>query len=228
MNQLISNYYKKSIRLTPDGFSLYEMQENGSLQQAHYPTAENALITNKAPEFFGMSNDSSQSVDVIIATKMPMLIPDIIFDESRVMDYLQMQFDISQMGKCFSEQLGHYRSLSFITQNESDTIRELPCQANCISEASLLYQFLLEQNMDEAVLLSVNDSFADILAMQHNEPLLINRTKHVENVDILYYTLNSVQQLGMRNPTLFVNYFGKANKKLNDLLAQYVDNIILL
>lgn len=228
MNQLISNYYKKSIRLTPDGFSLYWLQENGKLQQAHYPTAENALITNKAPQFFNLSTDDNQSVDIIIATKMPMLIPDIIYDESKVTDYLRMQFDISQMGQCFSEQLGHYRSLSFMTQNESDTIRELPCQVHCVSEASLLYQFLLEQNMTEAVLLSINDSFADILAMQHNDPLLINRTKHVENVDLLYYTLNSVQQLGLRNPTLFVNHFGKGNKKLNDLLAQYIDNIILL
>ena len=47
-------------------------------------------------------------------------------------------------------------------------------------------------------------------------------------MDLLYHTLNSVQQLGMAAPTLFVHYFTKPNRKLNDLLARYIDHITLL
>ncbi len=228
MNTLLSNYYTKSIRLAPNGFSLYRLQEGNNLQQVSYPTAENALITNKAPEFFGFEQGAPQPLDIIVATKTPLLIPEVIYREDKCKEFLQMQFDISQFGQSVSEPLGRYRSVSFLTQNEADTIRELNCLPNIKSEASLLYQFLVEQGKSDCVLLSVNETFADILAVQHNEPLLINRTKHVENVDLLYYTINSMQQLGLNAPTLFVNYFGKPNKKLNDLLAHYIDNIILL
>jgi len=228
MNSLLTNYYKKSIRLTPDGFSLYGEEKGDSLRQAFHAAAENALVTLKAPEFFQFSEVEKPSLDVIVATRMPLLVPDVIFDESKARDYLRMQFDISQIGEHFCDTLGHYRSLYFLTQNELTSLSGLPYTLNYKSEATLLYQFLQSQGVSNAVLLSVNDTFADFLAVQNGEPLLVNRTTHVENVDLLYYTLNSVQQLGMANPTLFVHYFTKTNKKLNDLLSHYLDNITIL
>ena len=228
MNPILNNYYKKSIRLMPDGFSLYDQADDGTLRQAFYPATENALITLKAPEFFHLAANQAQVIDIVVATRTPLLVPDVIFDESKVLDYLRMQFDISQIGKHFCDKLGFYRSLYFLEQNDYSSIGELPCTPIYRSEASLLYQFLMHQEPANAVLLSVNDTFADILAVQGKNPLLVNRTTHVENVDLLYHTLNSVQQLGLTDPTLFVHYFNKSNKKLNDLLSKYVEKIILL
>ena len=228
MNSLLIHHYTKSIRLTPDGFSLYGEAKGDTLRHTYHANAENALLTLKAPEFFGLSADAEATLDVIVATRPPLLVPDVIFDESKVRDYLRMQFDISQIGEHFCDTLGHYRSLYFLTQNELTALSGLPCKLQYKSEATLLYQFLQSQGESNAVLLSVNDTFADILAVQNGEPLLVNRTTHVENVDLLYHTLNSVQQLGMADPTLFVHYFTKPNKKLNDLLARYLDHIIIL
>ncbi len=228
MNDFLNNYYKKSIRLTPDGFSLYDLPENGNQRQEFYPSAENALVSNLAPDFFGLGNGEPMPLDVIVATRMPMLIPDIIYKESNDTEYLRMQFDISQLGKTIHEPLGRYQSLFFLTQNEYSTLGELRCKPVFKSEISLFYDFLLSQKTEEAVMLSVNETFADFIVVQKGEPLMVNRTKHVENVDILYYTINCVQQMGLSSPTLYVKQFCKLNKKLNELLAQYLDNIIIL
>ncbi len=227
MNTLLNRYYTKSIRLAPDGFSLFCLDEGGNLRQERYPAIENALISSKAPAFFPL-DENKQSVDIVVATRIPLLVPEILYEDSKCLEFLKMQYDISQFGQSFSEPIGQYRSIYFLTQNENDTIRELPCTPHIVSEASLLYRFLIDQEKKDSVLLSINDTFADIIALQNESPLLVNRTLHVENVDLLYYTLNSVQQLGLTRPTLYVHYFSKSNRKLNNLLAQYIDNIILL
>lgn len=228
MNKFLNNYYKKSIRLTPDGFSLYDLQDNGTQRQEFYASAENALVTNLAPDFFKFGTTEEEPLDIIVATRIPMLIPDIIYEKSKDTEYLRMQFDISQLGKAFNEPLGRYRSLFFLTQNEYSSLSELHCQPVFKSEISLFYDFLIHQESQESVLLSVNETFADFIVIQKGEPLMVNRTTHVENVDILYYTINCVQQMGLSSPTLYVKQFCKPNKKLNDLLAQYLDNIVIL
>ena len=228
MDSLLTQDYTKSIRLTPDGFSLYGEVSGGTLRHDYHANAENALLTLKAPEFFRIADGTDDSLSVIVATRPPLLVPDVIFDESRVRDYLRMQFDISQIGEHYCDTLGHYRSLYFLTQNELTSLSGLPCKLRFKSEATVLYRFLQAQDASDSVLLSINDTFADIIAVQNGEPLLVNRTTHVENVDLLYHTLNSVQQLGMASPALFVHYFTRPNRKLNDLLARYIDNITIL
>lgn len=228
MSTLISNYYTKSIRLTPDGFSLFNQNEKGEVIRQDYQSAENVLLTNVAPQFFNFEVQPAQSIDIIVATHVPMLIPDIIYKEEQAQDYLRMQHNITHIGQHYCDQLGLYRSLYFLTQNECDTIRALNCQPQYKSEASLSYAFLKEQGKKDAVLLSMNEKFADIIVMHDNAPALVNRLTRIENVDVLYYTLNCVQQFGLSSPTLFVHYFGQKNKKLNDLLSNYHSEVIFL
>lgn len=228
MDAILSNYYKKSIRLTPDGFSLYKLSDNGKMEHQDFPAGENVLLTTKAPEFFGLDAANTQPLDIIVGTHVPMLVPDVIYDDAKAKDYLNIQFDLTHYGQHFSDQLGHYRSLYFLTQNEYDTVNHLPCIPHFVSEGTLLYRFLCEKNETEAMLLSVNERYADIMAVHGGAPSLVNRITRTENVDILYYTLNCMQQFMMNTPTLFVHYFNKPNKKLNDLLEKYHQKVVFL
>ncbi len=228
MDAILSNYYKKSIRLTPDGFSLFKLSDSGKMDRKDVPAGENTLLSTLAPEFFGMQAENPQPVDIIVGTHVPMLVPDVIYDEAKAKDFLNMQFDLTHYGQHFSDQLGLYRSLYFLTQNEYTTVCQLPCIPNFISEGTLLYRFLSEKGESEAMLLSVNDHYVDVMAIHGGAPSFVNRLTRMENVDILYYTLNCVQQFGMGAPTLFVHYFNKSNKKLNDLLAKYHTKVVLL
>lgn len=227
MNTLLSRYYAKSIRLTPDGFSLYKV-DGDEIQKKDFSNNQNVLITTEAPAFFNLDNQDLQPVDIVVATHPAMLVPDALYQEDKAQEYLKLQFDITQIGQHFSDQVSHYRALYFLTQNESSTINELRCVPKFKSEASLLYQFLSEQNVADCVMLSINDSFADVVVLHQNEPTLVNRITRMENVDILYYTLNCVMQFGLSEPTFFVHYFNKPNKKLNELLKQYHSNVIVL
>ncbi|MCR4681446.1 MAG: DUF3822 family protein [Bacteroidales bacterium] len=228
MDTLLSNYYKKSIRLTPDGFSLFKQQDNGKMVREDYPAGENALLSTKAPEFFKLDNGEMQTIDIIVGTHVPMLVPDVIFDEAKAKDYLNMQFDLTHYGQHFSDQLGQYRSLYFLTQNEYSTISSLNCIPQYVSEGTILYRYLMDLGKPESLLISVNDSFVDFIALHGGAPSLVNRTTRTENVDILYYSLNCMQQFALMESTLFVHYFSKNNKKLNDLLGQYHKNVVIL
>ncbi|MBR4136580.1 MAG: DUF3822 family protein [Bacteroidales bacterium] len=228
MNPILTAYYTKSIRLTPNGFSLFSL-ENGKLKREDYGNEENVLMTQKVPAFFRLSDDEPKTpVDVVVATHVPMLIPEVIYDEAKMKDFLAMQFDVSQLGQAFADQLGLYRSLYFLTQNECDTLKSVPFQPVFKSEATILYDFLLHQVQGDAVLLSVNDHFVDYFAMHANAPALVNRSTRTENVDILYYSLNCMQQFGLSEPTIYVHYFSTPNKKLNDLLRHYHNKVEVL
>lgn len=227
MNPFLAQYYTKSIRLTPDGFSLFAVSD-GNLVRRDFPGISDALISTQAPAFFALEEGDIQPLDVVVSTSPTMLIPDEIYRDEKAVDYLRMQFDISHIGHHFSDQVSHYRALYFLTQNEYDTINGLRCLPNFVSEASLLYHFLTEQGKGDCMLLSVNDSFADIIVLRQGEPSLVNRITRMENVDILYYTLNCVMQFGLSDPTFFVHYFTKPNKKLNELLGRYHSNVTIL
>lgn len=228
MNTFLSTYYTKSIRLSPNGFSLFSHLQNDNLQQETYNYSDNILLGNVAPPFFSLDQNDVKPLDIVVATHIPMLIPEVMFEDKKCTEYLQLQFNTSQLDQVYNDTIGHYRAVYFLNKTESSMFQRLAMQPNFKSESSLIYQFLLEENPNESLFLSVNNTFADIFVMQCGEPILVNRTPHVNPEDLLYYTIFCIQQLGLSHPTLYVNYFGKSNKKLNELLAQYVKPLILL
>jgi hypothetical protein len=227
MNALLSKYYTKSIRLSSDGFSLFDTDENGTLHRQDFQNGENVLLSAEAQKFFRLEN-SNDPLDIIVATHVPMLIPEIIYDDGKAKDYLSIQHDITHYGQHYSDRIGLYRALYFLTQNEHTTISSLPCQLRTVSEMTLFCQFLQEHNHPESMLVSVNDRFVDFLAMHDNQPSFVNRTFHTEAVDVLYYSMNSIQQFGFREPEIIVNYFCAPDKKLNELLQKYHQQVTIL
>ncbi len=227
MNTLLSKYYTKSIRLSSDGFSLFDNGEDGALRRQDVKSGDNVLLSTEAPKFFGLENNS-EPLDIIVATHVPMLIPEIIYDDGKAKEYLNIQHDITHYGQHYSDRIGLYRALYFLTQNEYTTVSSLPCQPRIVSEITLFCQFLQERNHPEAMLISVNDRFVDFLAMHDNQPSFVNRTLHTEPVDVLYYSMNSIQQFGFREPEVIVNYFCAPDKKLNELLQKYHQQVTIL
>jgi len=228
MNAIINQYYQKSIRLTPNGFSLYMQDADGQTTVTHFQNTENVLLGKQASDFFGLESAPYAPIDVVVATNAPMLVPDEIYDDDKAIQYLQLQFDISQFGHHYSDQLSNYRALYFLSQNEYSTVNDIPCLPRFVSEATLLYRFLADQLQNDSILLSVNDTFADVIVLHKGQPSLVNRIYRMESVDILYYVLNCTQQFLLSEPTLYVHYFYQSNRKLSDLLCKYHPNVILL
>ena len=216
MNTVFQQYYEKSIRIAPDGFSFFK-QEGQQLACKAFPRSSDALISTEAPLFF----DSSDLVTVIAARHIPMLVPAEIHDPEKNPAYLQLQFDTSQMGADYADEVGIYRSVYFLTKNEKDTIGRLPFRCEVVAETTLLYRFLTENSSGPSIFIAKNLDFVDILAVQKGEIAFMNRFHLVEPTDILCYLYNIMKQFNLRQPEIFLHFFAEEDKKLVQLLKQY-------
>lgn len=231
MNSLPGFFYTKSIRLVPDGFSLYDCGEDGGdgiVRVRHCRYADNELITTTAPAFFRFKDEEPPAVDVIVATRIPVLVPDALYDERKNKDYLRLQYDLTSYGLSFSDTLAQYRAVGFLEQNEKSTFENLGCRTAFHSDAFQLYRFLAAQDTPEAVMLALNGTFADIVAMHRHEPVLVNRLHHTAPTDILYHLLNAIRQFGLSRPDIYVHDFYGPDNKLNGFLKKYLPGTVFL
>ena len=216
MTPFIEQYYDKSIRIAPDGFSFFKL--NGKkMETMSFSYTDNTLITNEAPRFF----NSSDEITVIASRHIPMLIPDEIYDPARNMEYLTLQFDTSHLGESYSDKNGQYQSVFFITKNEKDTLGRLPFRFNMVAETTLFYRFLCQQKTNESLFIARNRDFSDIVAVRKEEILLANRFNLAEPADTLYQIFNVITQFHLQSPTLYLHFFAEEDKKLTSFLKTY-------
>ncbi len=216
MTPFIEQYYEKSIRIAPDGFSFFR-QNGKKMESVSFSYTDNTLITNEAPKFFNASDE----VTVIATRHIPMLIPEEIYDPARNMEYLTLQFDTSHLGESYSDKNGLYQAVYFLTKNEKDTIGRLPFRFNMVAESTLFYRFLCQQETNDSLFVGKNHDFTDIVAVHKGEILLANRFHLVEPADTLYYIYNIVTQFHIQSPALYLHYFTDEDKKLTALLKTH-------
>jgi hypothetical protein len=223
MNPSIQVYGRESIRMSPDGFSFYK-PDGGKLAYRDFPNSSGALLTTQAPLFFPLG----ETVNVVAARHIPMLVPEELYDPSKDRDYLALQFDTAQLGATFADQVGAYRAVYFLTQNEADTVGRLPYPTQTVSEATLLYRFLCAQGPQPALIAALNDGFTDIVAVQKEELLLMNRFRPAEPEDTLYHIFNIIRQLNLRQPAVYLQFLAEGSRKLPQLLKSCNLNPVIL
>ena len=216
MTPFIEQYYEKSIRIAPDGFSFFR-QNGKKMESVSFSYTDNTLITNEAPKFFNASDE----VTVIATRHIPMLIPEEIYDPARNMEYLTLQFDTSHLGESYSDKNGLYQAVYFLTKNEKDTIGRLPFRFNMVAESTLFYRFLCQKETNDSLFVGRNHDFTDIVAVHKGDILLANRFHLVEPADTLYYIYNIVTQFHIQSPALYLHYFTDEDKKLTALLKTH-------
>lgn len=219
MHSTFPLYSRKSIRIAPDGFSFYK-QEGNQLKTKVFPQSSSALLSTEAPLFFA----SEEPVTVVAAQHIPLLVPEELYNPAKDHDYLSLQFGTTHLGATFTDPMGAYRAVYFLNQNEKDTLNRLPFPHETVAETTLLYRFLCEQQADSALFVALNPAFTDIVAVQKEEPLCINRFPLTEPADTLYYICNIIKQFNLREPQIFLHFYGEENKKLPQLLKTYKMN----
>jgi len=223
MNRSFQAYYGKSIRIAPDGFSFYK-HDGKQLTVKTFPRTSDALLSTEAPLFFGQED----SVTLIAAQHIPMLVPSELYLPEKASEYLALQYDTSRLGMTNTDDAGTYKAVYFLTQNEKDTVDRLPFAHQTVSETTLFYRILCEYDGDTAMFVAQNDEFTDLVAVQKGELVFANRYNLVEPVDTLYYICNVIQQFNLRHPQLFLHHFCEENKKLQTLLKTYKLNTQIL
>ena len=204
---------RESIRITQDGFSFFK-PDGSKLKTRTFPGSSGALLTTEAPLFFPLG----QSIDIVAARHVPMLVPAELHDPAKESAYLALQFDTSQLGATFADTVGAYKAVYFLTKNELDTINRLPFQHEVVAETTLLYRFLCSQGPQPALIAALNDGYTDIVAAQKEEVLMMNRFRPAEPEDTLYHILNVIKQLNLRQPAVYLQFLAEESRKLPQLL----------
>ncbi len=213
MTSLHNRYHQKSIRISPDGFSFCRIEGNKS-KTADFPVETGALITVEAERFF----TPGDQITVISATDSPLLIPTEIYDEYRVFDYLKLHTDTSLVAKTYTETIGEYTALCYLTQEKKNAIEKLGDSAVLRHESSLFFQFLKDSNCKEAVLVSQNPSFFDLMVVHKGSLQLLNRFMLSNAEDTLYYILNTMKQFKIKSPDIFIVRECRTADKVAELL----------
>ena len=216
-------YEGKSIRIAPDGFSFYK-QEGDKLKTRTFPNSSSALLSTEAPLFFSPDDH----IIVVAAQHVPMLVPAELYDAGKDRDYLALQFDTTHLGSTFADTVGAYKAVCFLTQNEKDTLDRMPFPYEVVAETTLLYRFLCEHDTNAALFVAQNPDFTDILVVQKDEPLCVNRFPLTEPADTLFYICHIVKQFNLRDPQVFLHFYAEENKKLPQLLKTYKLNPVIL
>lgn len=223
MNPSLNEYYGKSIRIAPDGFSFYK-QDGKRLVSKSFPNDSCALVSTEAPQFFA----PDEPLTVVAAWHVPILVPSELYDPAKGRDYLSLQFDISRLGKSFADEIGAYTAVYSLTQNKLDALSRLSNPQQIVSETTLAFRMLRDLDATSAIFIGHNEGFIDVAAAHKGEPLLANRFQLTEPSDILYYLLNIVKQLNLRSPELLLHFFGNEDRKLLQLLKSYKIKPVIL
>ena len=184
----------------------------------------NALITTEAVTFF----ESGEPVGIIAARHVPMLVPAELYNPGKERDYLSLQFDASMVGRTFSDDVGPYKAVYSLTQNDVDTLSRLPFLQRPVSETTLAFRMLDELDTASAIFIGHSATFFDVAVTGKKEPLLANRFLLTEPADILYYLLNIIRQFNLRSPELLLHFHGEEDKKLVQLLKTHLIKPVIL
>ena len=216
MNLSFNEYYEKSIRIAPDGFSFYK-QDGKRLVSKLFPNDSGALLSTEAPRFFAPDDP----LTVVAAWHVPFLVPAELFDPAKVRDYLDMQFDTSHFGDTFTDEIGAYKAVYSLTQNKLDVLSRLPNPRQIVSETTLAFRMLRELDATSAIFVGHNAGFIDVAATHKGEPLLANRFPLTEPADILFYLLHISKQLNLHSPEILLHFYGEEDRKLLQLLKSF-------
>ena len=223
MTPTLNEYYGKSIRIAPDGFSFYK-HEGNRLAVKSFPHSSGALMSTEAPVFFAPGD----ALRIIAARHIPLLVPAELYSPTKARDYLALQFDTSRIGQTYSDPIGNYRAVYSLNQNDVDTLARLPFPHQVVSETALTFQMLGQLNAVSALYVGIDNDFLDVAAVHRGEPLLANRFPLTDPTDILFYVLHIIRQLNLHTPDMLLHFHGGEDRKLLQLFKKYQIKPIIL
>ena len=137
--------YKKSIRLDSDGFSLFKKDDHDDLFFENYPQTPLPILIERIPSFFA-ENDHDE-VLMLLNHLPPLLIPKPLYDETALISYLQLQFDVSQIGEIFTDEIDEYYSLYFIDKESFAIVEKFNLPYAVTHLSTFLYRHVHENKM---------------------------------------------------------------------------------
>ena len=186
----------KTIRLDSNGFSDY--------------------YDGSSIDFLTLQGEESL---VVFANQPPVAIPMEIYDSEKQMDYLKIQYDVSEIGKIITTDFKDYVLLNYLPLKEASLIETTNIKIDFIP--LFLYQMAHLFPIPEMLfLIDVKDKNMNCALLIHEELQFITHFKLNEDTDCLYHLMNICEQYRI-DPTLIDLYFSNLSESLLSLLKSY-------
>lgn len=214
----------KSIRITPNGFSLFKKEGEKKIAKKEYPGAIFGSIPQYATEFLNLAPE--ENFDLIANLTPPVLVPKHLFEENSLKRYLQMQFPIANQDHLFYEEISNYYAAYYLTDEVVNNLNRLNTPYKVIHQATLLFYHLpaIQNNINNSIILTVDDADFDIILLKKNKIHLINKYHFTENTDLLYYLLNIAKQFDIVLADVNILLISHQAKELAGMVKKYFPN----
>jgi hypothetical protein len=218
--------YDKSIRLKPNGFSLFKKDNEGKWQ---YKDVNSPLLTDMLQDFSFFNHNHQKNVTVISNIHVPVLIPKPLFDETAKEDYINLNYEIKEPVYIFDEELEEYHLLHFISEKQKMELEQTGYSLQWLHLSGLLYKELQQSefydNRKSCLSLYAEEHFIDVIFEKEGKLQLMNRFEYTSSYDILYYILNIIKQFQVTPTDISLFLYNLQDEETVLLLKQYIGQV---
>lgn len=216
---------EKSIWLYPNGFSLLDCSDS-AVRQQFFIYADNCRLSEKATQFFNISDAETVDLQVVVANDAPAIVPASFQGQKDPQKMLELLVDKNQVALTFQWTEGQDNWIYFISDKEKESLDSLNQRYEYVSVFELIQKFLQQNSSAENLLwVSDGDGFVDFYARKNNNLVLVNRFSYLQAEDKLYILLNVMQRYGFEKETLVCLYSLTEQSSLLPLAQKYVKNL---
>jgi hypothetical protein len=188
-------------------------------------TAQDFEKLIKENEIFAFS---FQKVVCLLDINFLSLVPNQFFEESKIESYLKFNMNLPSGKLTFKSESvlsTDYQALFILPRNLVDAMeRNFMNISYKLSNIVLLNYFAKLTQLDRFFEIHFNDDFLSIFYYEGNKLLFYNAFEYISAEDIIYHTLNVMNDLGLDNERELVYYSGQIMEETDNmkLLQEYI------
>lgn len=237
-NDKKSDYLQLSILIAQDGFSFYLKNEafDHSLAIPKLVVSdiekEDALAIFKKKFEHLYNKYTFDKIKLSFSNPYFSFVPSEYFDDSAITDYLKYNIELFKEDHIVSEKLEDidiYQVFIPLMDYHNlvlDYVEELEFEHFSNSLIILCNSFEIKDNDRQTINVFVHDSQLEIIAFQNGEFKMCNYFNYVSEVDLVYYILLCVEELGFDQKTLQMDiYHSAAHTPWKQILEKYIAHI---
>lgn len=229
---LVNSHQSLSIRMYPDGFSLFVCNENNELVFSSFNIVENTSgefdavqLTNSLPS----SSTEYHSVTLTPVTDFYSLIPAVLFKPEKAKDLLKLHHPaLSDSSEILHTFYKHTESI-LVYAYDKKTFKAVLSIFPQISIQHHLHQLVeeLESINGEHVSILLRAGRIDCLALNKNGIQLLNSFEYQTTEDIVFHVLNILHHLHFNTETTGITIYREEDIRIfpETILKTYVSSI---
>lgn len=218
------NFNTKSIRLHPNGFSLFK-RENERIENQELPFDSSLIFSDAIRTFF--DDENKETVSVIVNMSPPILIPRELYDATAQADYLKLHFDINDPIDIYEDEIENYYSIYFISKKINEILKRSGIDFQMTNLFTVMYQDLHQKQIlktkPNILGLFVDDQFVEFILEKEGQLQILNRFEYVSEYDILYFVLNLLKQQQISAKNMQMILYHRHHEKIEKLLNNYFE-----